>query len=397
MKDEVQLGSVAGFPVAANWSVLVIVWLLTWGLAEGVLPDVAAGYSPGMYWFAALIGAACFFASLFAHEFAHALVARRHGVKVEGLTLWMFGGIAKLGGEVPTPGAELRIAVVGPAVSIAIGFGAGALAALLAVTGFPDLVVAVPAWLAGINLLLAVFNLIPGAPLDGGRILRALLWRRSGDQVRSSVTAAKAGRTVGFGLITLGLLEFLVGANVGGLWTAFIGWFLQSAARMEGEHALAEDVLGGLRVSDAMSSNPQAAPGIISVHQFVQEFVLATDYSAFPVTDPGGMVVGLVSLAQARALPTQLWMSTALIDIMVPLKHVPMAAPGDSLVELLAKWSPAVGSRALVFEDDRLVGILSSTDVARAVERAIISKADDEAIGWAQKEPRLSDGSLVKS
>ena len=387
MNDEVQLGRVAGFPVAAHWSVLVIIWLLTWGLAEGVLPDAASGYSPSMYWFAASIGAALFFASLFAHELAHALVARRHGVKVEGLTLWMFGGVAKLSGEIPSSGAELRIAAVGPAVSIAVGLGAAAVAASMSVGGFPDLAVAVPAWLGGINLLLAVFNLIPGAPLDGGRILRALLWRRSGDQARSSITAAKAGRAVGFGLITLGLLEFLVGANVGGLWTVFIGWFLQSAARVEGEHTLTQDVLGGLRVSDVMSANPQAAPGTISVHEFVQELVLATRYSAFPVTDPGGMVVGLVSLAQARALPTRLWTSKKLLDVMVPLAQVLVVAPGDLLVEVLAKWSPAVGSRALVFDGYRLVGILSSTDITRAIERGILSRADDEAVSLARQEP----------
>lgn len=162
-------------------------------------------------------GAALLFVSLLAHELAHAFMARRQGIEVKGLTLWLFGGVASLGREPATPGADFRVAVVGPATSLALAGGFGAIAAGLQFLGVAHLLVSVGGWLAGTNLLLGVFNLIPGAPLDGGRLLRSFLWRRRGDRVSAAISATKAGRAVGFGLIGLGLAQFVVGAGVGGL------------------------------------------------------------------------------------------------------------------------------------------------------------------------------------
>ena len=193
MDGGIPLGRVAGFALSVDWSVLVILWLFTWSLAA-TLPDTAPGHPSNVYWLAGIVGAVVLLASLLAHELTHAIVARREGVKVLGMKLWLFGGIARLGGEAKTPRAEFRIAASGPAMSLALAaIFAGAAAALRAV-GTGDVVVAVTWWLAGINLILGLFNLLPGAPLDGGRILRAYLWRRHGDAVRAAVGAARAGR-----------------------------------------------------------------------------------------------------------------------------------------------------------------------------------------------------------
>lgn len=368
MSEDIRLGRIAGFPVAMNWSVLVILWLLTWSLAEGSLPHAAPGHAPGTYWVAGLAGAALFFGSLLAHELAHAVVARRAGVEVKGITLWLFGGVASLGGEAPTPRADFRIAAAGPATSLGLAAGFGLVAVSLNTVGAAHIVVAVAGWLAGINLLLGVFNLVPGAPLDGGRVLRAFLWRRHGDRARAAVSAAHAGRIVGYGLIGLGLLEFLVGAGIGGLWLVFIGWFILSAARAEQADVVARHVLRGVRVADVMSRSPQVAPGWITVEEFVERYLLGSRHSAYPVEGFDGRVHGLVTLAQLRAVQPHERASARVIDVAMPLNDVPSASPDEPLVVLLERLSSAAGGRALVFDGAELVGILTPADIARAID-----------------------------
>lgn len=368
MGDDLKLGRVVGFPLAMNWSVLVIAWLLTWSLATGSFPYEAPGHSDGTYWAVGLAAAAVFFGSLLAHELAHALVARRHGVEVKGLTLWLFGGVARLGGDPPTPRADFRIAAAGPATSLALAAGFGLVAGGLELVGVAHIAVVAARWLSGINLMLGLFNLIPGAPLDGGRLLRAFLWHRHGDQVRAAVTAARAGAVVAYGLIGLGLLEFLAGASAGGLWLVFIGWFVLSAARAEEAHVLTRDALGGLRVADVMSPRPIVAPGWITTGEFIERYLLGSRHSAYPVEGFDGGIAGLVTLAQLRRVPPAQRDTTRLVDIAIAIPDVAIAAPRDSLVSLLDRLTPDAGGRALVFDHNELVGILTPTDVARAAE-----------------------------
>jgi Zn-dependent protease len=196
-----------------------------------LVPELVPDHSPSAYWAAAFATAVLFYASLLAHEMGHALVARRKGVRVAGITLWLFGGVAKLEGEAATPGAALRIAGLGPLVSLAVAAIAALIAGALSVGGAHELFVGVFAWLAVINVILAIFNVMPASPLDGGRILQALLWMRHGDRVRASVSASRAGRVFGFLLIGLGLVQFAVGAFLGGLWMVFLGGERRAAAR----------------------------------------------------------------------------------------------------------------------------------------------------------------------
>lgn len=221
MRDAIPLGRIAGFVVNVHWSVLVILWLFTWSLAT-MLPGTVGGYPAVVYWLLGAGGAVMLLASLLAHELAHAVVARRAGVSVESVTLWLFGGVTALGGEAKTPKAAFRIAFAGPATSLALSATFGALAITLAGVRTPAIVISVAWWLATVNLLLGLFNLLPGAPLDGGRLVRAYLWRRHGDSVRAGIGAARAGRVVALVLIALGLAEFVAGGLVGGVWLAFI-------------------------------------------------------------------------------------------------------------------------------------------------------------------------------
>ncbi len=368
MRDAIPLGRIAGFPVNVHWSVLVILWLFTWSLAS-TLPGAVKGYSTTAYWLAGVCGALVLLASLLAHELAHAVVARRAGVAVGDVTLWLFGGVTTLGGEAKTPKAAFRIAIAGPATSLALAAIFGGLVVALQTVRAAPIVVGVASWLAVINLLLGLFNLLPGAPLDGGRVLRAFLWRRHGDSVRASIGAAHAGRVVAFILIGLGLAEFVAGGLVGGVWLAFIGWFIFAASREEETRVTTQQMFAGVRVADAMTARPYTAPGWITVDEFIQRYVLGHRHSAYPVEDRTGSIVGLVTLTQLRDVAPGRRATTNLGDIALPLNAVPTAAPQEPLTALLERMAPSgAHSRALVIDGGEVVGIVTPTDVARLID-----------------------------
>ena len=368
MRDAIPLGRIAGFPVKVHWSVIVILWLFTWSLAR-TLPGTVRGYSHLAYWLAGGCGALVLLASLLAHELAHAVVARRMGVSVGDVTLWLFGGVTTLQGEAKTPKAAFRIAFAGPATSLVLSAVFAGLAIAFADVHVAAIVVSVAWWLGAINLLLGLFNLLPGAPLDGGRVVRAYLWHRHGDSVRASVGAAHAGRVVAIILITLGLAEFLAGGLVGGVWLAFIGWFIFIAAREEETQVTTRQALAGLRVADAMTPQPHAAPGWLTVADFIERYVLGDRHSAYPVADRDGSIVGLVTLRQLRELAPNRRTTTSVREIALPLHSVPTAAPLEPLSALIERLAAAGhGSRALVIDGGRVVGIVTPSDLARLID-----------------------------
>ncbi len=361
------LGKVVGFPVSVHWSVLVIMWLFTWSLAA-TLPSTAPGYAPIAYWIAGACGAVVLLASLLAHELTHAIVARRDGIKVLGVKLWLFGGIARLERDASTPRTAFWIAASGPAVSLGLAAAFAGAAAGLQAVGTSDIVVAVAWWLAAINLVLGLFNLLPGAPLDGGRILRAYLWRRHGDPVRAAVGAARAGRVVAYVLIGIGLLEFLAGALVGGVWMAFIGWFLLTASRDEETVILTRQSLTGVSVADAMTARPHTAPGWISVDEFIQRYLLGDRHSSYPVENSDGTITGLITLNQLRAVPPDQRSTTLIRDVAIPRDQVPTAEKHEPLTALLERLAPQAGGRALVVEGGQVIGIVTASDIARVID-----------------------------
>lgn len=364
---------IAGLPITIDWSVLVIATLLAWGLADTILPRMAPGHAPATYWVGGAAGAFLLLCSVLAHELAHALVARRSGVEVERLTLWLFGGIASLRGEPRTPGADFRIAAVGPATSVAIGVGFAVLSFALAAVGAGEIAVGVALWLALVNVVLAVFNLIPGAPLDGGRVLRAFLWHRWGDRVRAATAATTAGQAVAAALMTLAALSFLLGDLVGALWLMLIGWFVHAAARAESASTLAGQVLAGVQVAAVMSRDVRTGPADLRVDEFVDTYVLAGRHSAYPVVSRDGAVIGLVTLAQLRAVPVPRRHATLVRDVCLPLALIAVTTPEEPIVDLLRRLTRDSGGRALVFDHGHLVGIVTPADVARAVETRQLS------------------------
>lgn len=368
MRASFRLGRVAGVPVGVNWSVLVIFLLIAWGLAANQFPRAYPDRPTIAYVAAGLAAAVVFFLGLLAHEVAHAVVAKRNGIEVEGITLWLFGGVSELKGEARDPGAELRIAGVGPLVSLIIGLFFGAIAVVLALAGAHGLLLGAVSWLAGINVLLAVFNVLPAAPLDGGRVLRAAVWKATGDRTRAAVVAARAGWILGVLLIGLGLWQFLVGAGVGGLWLALIGWFLIGAAGVEERQARMGSALRGVRVTDVMTPQPQTASGDMTVADFVDHYLFAYRHSALPLTEDG-RPVGLVTLDRVRGIPADRRAGTTLAEVSCRADELVLASPDEQLSDLLPRLTECADGRALVVTDQRLVGIVSPSDISRAVQR----------------------------
>lgn len=371
MRVTLSLGRIAGVQVGINWSALAIVVLIVAGLATGQLPSEYPGRSDVEYVAVALVAALLFLASLLAHELAHAIVARRNGVEVRSIVLWLLGGVAQLEGEPRTPGADFRIAVVGPLTSLGLGVVFGAIGAIAAAFDAGGLVVGGLAYLAGTNILLAVFNLIPAAPLDGGRVLRAALWRRTGNREAAAVTAARAGRFVGFVMVGLGLLLALLTGTFSGIWLALVGWFLISAATAEEQQARMGGRLSGVRVADVMSRHPVVADGTMTLADFVDRLAMSHRFSSYPLVDRGGQLTGLVTLNRVRAVPYSRRPDTRLRDIACPAGDVPTARPDEPLTTLLPRMRGCADGRAVVLdEQDRVIGIVSSTDISRAVQLA---------------------------
>ena len=371
MNESIRLGRFRGVEFGAHWSVLVIGALLVWALAVATLPELAPHYAATEYWLTAAVTVVGFWGALLAHELAHSVIAIRTGLAVDGITLWLLGGISRLHGEPATPDDELHIALAGPAMSFAIALGTGISATAVDTMGGPALAAGALAWLAAVNLLLAVFNLAPGAPLDGGRVLHAIVWRRSGDRVAATVTATNGGRYVGYTLLGTGFLLVVLG-DVGGLWFALLGWFLVTAARAEATTLLIRDALGGVRVTDVMTAHPITAPADITVATLLDEYVLHHHCSTFPVTDSSGHVTGLVTLRRVRGVEPQARAIRTVSSIAVPIDRVPRARPDEPLLSLVDRLGPGAegDGRALVFDDGTLVGIVSPTDLNRALDVA---------------------------
>ena len=361
MRSQIRLGKVFGIQIGLHYSWFLIALLIVFSLnAQFRLANPA--WSGGLVLALAIATAILFFVSLLLHELAHSLVAKAHGIPVREITLFALGGVSQIDGESSDAKTEFQIAIVGPLTSVVIGFLC--LGAALALPGAANLVSpgkAMLTWLGYINLGLAAFNLVPGYPLDGGRVLRSLLWWKSGDAERATHMAAVTGQVVGGLFITLGIAQFFVGANFGGLWIVFIGWFLLQAAGETRRQAGFKRAFENVRVSDIMSHDCATVDGRQSVQELVER-LFHTGRRCFVVMDDGH-VAGLVTPHEIRQVNRSQWPVTLVDSVMRPLEGlhaVPPDTPLGSALEVMAKENV---NQLPVMSNSHLDGVLSRAEV----------------------------------
>jgi Zn-dependent protease len=361
MNPTFTIGRIAGVRISINWSWLIVFALIVWSLEAAVFPAQNPGLSKGTYVAMAIVAAFLFFSSLLLHELGHAVQARREQMEIEDITLWLFGGVARFRGMFETAGAEFRIAIAGPLVSLALGLGFALIAGF---THFWQPIDGVAAWLGYINLLLLAFNLLPALPLDGGRVLRSALWQARGDFAWATAVAADVGRGIGFLMIGGGTFLFVSQGAFSGAWFVFIGWFLLGAASAEARHVAARQALDGLLVRDLMIHRPVTARVGETLGEFMDETAGVTRHTVYPVL-AGDAVVGLLPLSSVAATPRREWDLRLVADSMLPLTEVPVVREDESAFDVLAGLSGGRIHRALVMDNGHLLGFISISDIAR--------------------------------
>jgi Zn-dependent protease len=354
VEGRVTIGTVWGIPIGLHFSWLFVFGLVTWSLAAGYFPAEYPGWAPSIYW---LVGAATslvFFASILVHELGHSWVALRNGIPIRSITLFIFGGVAQISREPAAPGVEFRIAIAGPLTSLGL---AGLFAGAWLLAREPEVLAAPAIWLARINTMVALFNLVPGFPLDGGRVLRAAVWRWTGSFGRATQVASLSGQFLAFGFIGIGILTMLRGNLLGGIWMALIGWFLQNAAAATHAQANLRGLLAGVTVAQAMTPECPRVAGGWTLERLVREEVLGTGRRCFLVTDDGHLR-GLLTLHEVKAVPRERWGDVKAEDVMTPMEQLAAVGPQEALLVALEKMDDANVAQLPVVAGDRLLGMI---------------------------------------
>jgi len=361
-----RVGRIAGIEVRVDSSWVVIALLITYSMylrASSLYPELSGGGAVAL----GILATVLFFGSVLVHELAHAVVSQARGIRVQDITLFLFGGATRARVESRGPGDEFLIALVGPLTS-------GILAGLFGIAaGLGDDVLSRPlvgtlGYLAWVNLLLAGFNLVPGFPLDGGRLLRSAIWKATGSIGRATRVASLAGQAVGWLLVAGGVAYLLAGNLAGGIWFAFIGWFLVQAARASYQELQLRDMLRGVEAEDVMAGDLLRIPPDLSLQDAVDDYFMRYDHGAFPV-DEHGRTVGLLTLRGVRRVPREQWSTRRVRDHMVPLGDQVVVAPHARMDDVLGKLQDGEAGRVLVVQDGEVVGIITPTDLTRWLRR----------------------------
>lgn len=361
------LFKIAGIRIRVDASWLVIFALVLWSLSAGYLPHRFPDLETGQYWIAGLVATLFFFASILVHELAHSLVAKRAGIHIPEITLFLFGGVSRMSEEPRSPGLEFRVAIVGPLASFALAalFGGVAWAFGPSLPGLSGVVVEYLAW---INAALGVFNLLPGFPMDGGRAFRALVWWRTGSLRRATRMASNIGQGFALALMALGALQLFSGALLGGLWLIFIGMFLRGLASAGYEQMAVRQALEGVDVEDVMVRDPVTVPSDLTLRQLVDEHLLRDGVRGYPIVDGGGDVRGIVGLEHLQDLSPEELQQKRVADVLSERRAEMEIAPDASLGDALRQMAEHDQPRLLVMRGGRLVGLLTRGGVRRLLE-----------------------------
>jgi Zn-dependent protease len=393
MRSGFRIGRIFGINIRIDWSWLFIVFLVSWNLST-VFGQSHPDWTTGKRWGIAIIAALLFFASVLAHELAHSLVAKARGVPVRSITLFMFGGVSNIQRDPDSPRDEFLMAILGPITSLVIGgllvwiagLSAGPLGAAMAepteTIGRLNALSTLLLWLGSVNVIVGIFNLIPGFPLDGGRVLRSILWAATDNLRRATYWASLVGHGIAWLMIGSGIamafgirIPFFGTGFVNGLWLAFIGWFLHSASAQSYQKIVVQDILEGVPVSRMMRSDPPTCSADCSVSRLVHEHIMKTDDQSFPVVEDGRFV-GLVALEDIRAVSREAWDTTTVREIMTPIDQLVVVTPDEDAAEALNKLTQRDVRQLPVVRDGALTGLLRRRDI----------------IKWLQLESELNIG-----
>jgi len=354
-RNTIPLGRILGIPIGLDYSWFLVFALITWTLATSYFPNEFRNWPDAQYWIVGAVTALMLFVSVLLHELGHSVVALRYKIPVRSITLFIFGGVAQIGAEPPSAGAEFWIALAGPLVSLALAifFRVSQL-----ISGSLDPLLALVKYLAYINGTLVLFNLIPGFPLDGGRVFRAVVWGITHSLRRATLVAASLGRFIAFVFILVGAWQMFTGNLGNGLWIAFIGWFLESAASSQVQQQTIHDLLSGHRVADVMNRNYTIIPADATLQQLVDLHILGSGRRSFVVTQ-GDQVLGLLTVHRIKEAPQTEWPRTTTAQVMIPVEQMKRVRPEAELWEALEKMDMDGVNQLPVMMNGQLLGMLS--------------------------------------
>lgn len=365
MAGSIRLFKIAGISIDINFSWIIILVLLTWSLAIGWFSVLYPGWSTATYWLVSLISALLLFVSVLLHELAHSLVARMRGVSVKSITLFIFGGVSNIEQEPTSPGIEFQIAFVGPLVSLLIGGIAYLLS--LPLRGVNSPLTAILSYLAVTNVLLGLFNLIPGFPLDGGRVLRSIIWKATGSLQRATRVATILGQVIAYLFIFWGIWQFFGGNVLNGIWIGFIGWFLLLSAQSANSQSMLQSMLRGVTVGEVMNPSPITVPANSSLQELVDNYFLPRGLrSALVIQDD--QLAGLITLSDIRHVPREQWGLVPVSHVMIPLDRLHVVSPQQNLNDVLPLMVSRDVNQLPVVQNGRLVGVLSRDEIMRYLE-----------------------------
>jgi Zn-dependent protease len=373
MKSSLRLGKVFGIPIGINYTWFIIFAMITLSLATAYFPGRYAEWSPATYWGVGLLTSVFFFASVLVHELAHSLVAIAWGIPVKSITLFIFGGVASIGREPDRPLSEFLIAIAGPASSLLLALGFGALWLGGRALGW-EAVSALGLYLGGINLSLAIFNMVPGFPLDGGRVFRSIVWAWTGNMNQATRWASRVGRGIAILMIVGGGVMILTGNWTNGLWLAFIGWFLDNAASQSGQQAGVREALDGYTAGDFASSGCRAVDGNMPLDWVVRDYVLPRGENCFVVTE-GQKAKGVATLGQIRKVPQQSWGWTPVQKVMTPMSTLQPVRAGEAAYTVLERMVTEGQSLLPVIDGNRLVGLVRQENLMQFAQSKSALKA----------------------
>jgi Zn-dependent protease/predicted transcriptional regulator len=353
-----------GFEVKIDLSWLILGLLIAWTLARGFFPNSYRGLNPAVYWAMGVASAVGLLISIVFHELWHSLIARRFGLPMKGITLFIFGGVAEMTNEPPSPKAEFFMAAAGPLSSIVLGGVLVGLSILARSNGWPRPFIGVSNYLGFLNLLLAVFNLIPAFPLDGGRVLRAVLWGWKDNLRWATQIASSIGSAFGMVMVFVGAIQFIFGNLIGGIWLFLIGMFLRGASRTALTQLTIRRALEGERVRKYMKENPITVSPHLSVQDFVEDYIFKYHFKMFPVVEDGRLL-GCATLSQVKGIPKEEWPRRHVSELSTTCSTDNTVAADEEVLNALALMSRTNSSRLMVMEDEKLVGVITLKDIMK--------------------------------